>query len=376
MRAKAEKKGFVIITVALLLVILLAFSSLAIDVGMFYAARPAAQHSADSAALAGAYTFVFAGMAPQPSTAQSHALNAALNSKIMASSILAGDVTIQVDVPNQRVTVDIAHTERAYLFSVLGISSGSIRVQAVAEAALNAVGTGCAKPWFIPNTMLSSAGLCGTGSACATNQVMILPNGGGVNHAFVDQYLGQPWTIKPGNPQASLAPGQFYAIRLGDSTGGSDYRTNIATCASQIVTCQNTYGVEPGNMIGPTMQGVLDLIGNPPDTWNGFVNGVPTFNPGSGGPATVSSRSVVVAPIWDICSMGAYCDSHGNFRLPDTGATLQIPVVGFALMFIQGVQGNDVVALLLDIFDCGSLPPANDQVTGPFSVPVRLVRAP
>ena len=43
MRAKAETKGFVMITVALVLVILLAFGALAIDVGMFYASRTAAQ---------------------------------------------------------------------------------------------------------------------------------------------------------------------------------------------------------------------------------------------------------------------------------------------------------------------------------------------
>ncbi len=375
MRAKTETKGFVMITIALLLVILLAFGALAIDVGMFYASRTAAQHAADSAALAGAYTFVGSSTAPQPATAQSQALNVALNTKIMSSSILAGDVTVQVDVPNQRVTVDITHTERAYLFSVLGISSGNIKVQAVAEAALNAVGTGCAKPWFIPNTMLSTAALCGTTSACASNQVMILSDGT-VNHPFIDPLLGTVWTIKPGNPQNALTPGQFFAIRLGDSAGGNDYRTNIATCAAQIVTCQNSYGVEPGNMIGPTKQGVLDLIGNPPDTWAGFVNGVPTFQPGSGGPTTTSSRSLVVAPIWDVCSMGAYCDSHGNFQLPSSGATIQIPVVGFALMFIDGISGNDVFAHLLGVFGCGSVPVGNPQVTGPFSVPVRLVRAP
>ena len=85
---------------------------------------------------------------------------------------------------------------------------------------------------------------------------MILPNGT-VNHAFVDPLLGTQRTIKPGNPQNALTPGQFFAIRLGDSSGGNDYRTNIATCASQIVTCQNLYSVEPGNMIGPTKQGVL-----------------------------------------------------------------------------------------------------------------------
>lgn len=378
MRAKADAKGFVIVTVAIVLVILLAFGALAIDVGMFYTARTAAQHAADAAALAGAFTFVVNSAATQPNTARSYAMDVALNSKILSGSILAGDVNIQVDVPNKRVTVDITHTERAYLAAVLGITSGNIGVRAIAEASQNAVGAGCAKPWFIPNTMLSSKGLCGTGSACAANEVLILPDGT-PNHAFVDPLLGRdPIRVKPGNPQNALVPGEFFAIRLGDSAGGNDYRTNIATCPGENVTCLKTYGVEPGNMIGPTKQGVLGLIGNPPDTWdsgNPYPDNIFRFTRPDG-TSTDTSRSLIVAPIWDICSMGAYCDSHGNFQLPASGANIQIPVVGFALLFIDGTAGNDVMAHLIGVFGCGLVPVTNDLVTGPYSVPVRLVKAP
>ncbi len=377
MRAKAGSQGFVMVSVAILLVVLLAFAALAIDVGMFFTSRTAAQRAADAAALAGAFTFVASPTAIQPNTARSNALDVALNSKIMGHSILAANVNVQVDVPNRRVTVDLAHTEGSFFANVLGISSAHIAVEGVAEASPNAVGSACAKPWFIPNTMLSSSALCGTGNACAANEVMILPDGT-VNQAFVNQFVGTQSTIKPGNPQNSLTPGQFYAVRLGDSAGGNDYRTNIATCASQLVTCQKTYGVEPGNMIGPTKQGVVDLIGSPPDTWdpnNPNANNEYLFIRPDG-TKTTTSNSLVVAPIWDVCAMGAYCDSHGNFQLPDNGATIQIPVVGFALLFLDGVSGNDVMAHLLGVFGCGSMPVPNDQVTGPFSVPVRLVRAP
>jgi len=363
------------VSVAILLVVLVAFAALAIDVGMFYTSRTAAQRAADAAALAGALTFVASPMAIQPNTAQSHALDVALNSKIMGHSNLAGTVAVQVDVPNRRVTVNLSHTEGSYFANVLGISSANIGVQAIAEASPVAVGSSCAKPWFIPNTFLSSNQLCGTGNACANNEVMILPDGT-VNQAFVNQHVGTQRTVKPGNPQNALTPGQFYAVRLGDSAGGNDYRTNIATCPGQLVTCQKIYGVEPGNMIGPTKQGVLDLIGNPPDTWdpaNPTANNEFLFIRPDG-TKTPTSDSLVVAPIWDVCSMGAFCDSHGNFQLPNNGATIQIPVVGFALMFLDGVQGNDVLAHLIGVFGCGSMPVTNDQVTGPWSVPVRLIR--
>jgi hypothetical protein len=48
------------------------------------------------------------------------------------------------------------------------------------------------------------------------------------------------------------------------------------------------------------------------------------------------------------------------------------------LIFIDGVQGNDVMAHLVGISGCGSSggPPLGSEVTGPYSVPVRLVRLP
>jgi hypothetical protein len=275
------------------------------------------------------------------------------------------------------VTVGIAHDERAYFAPVLGIYSKTVQVSSMAEASRNAVGAACAKPWFIPNTLLSGRDVCGTDSACATNEVMITSDGE-TNDAFVSTKLGSELLVKPSNPAAALSPGQFYAVRLGDSTGGNDYRTNIATCTPEILSCQESYPVEPGNMIGPTTQGTLDLIGTPPDTFEGFdpgnddkaVFGHPD------GTRSSDSRALVVAPIWDVCSMAAYCDSHGRFVLPDNGANISIRVVGFALLFIVGVSGNDVRAILLGVSGCGSAPVGGDDLSGPWGVPVRLVRTP
>ena len=373
MSGTADAKGFVIIMVALLLVVMLGFAALAIDVGMLFTARTAAQRAADAAALAGAFTFVVSPGAIQPDTASSHALDVARSARILNHGIQDGDVTVQVDAVNRRVTVDLSHIEGSYFASVLGISSGTIRVRAVAEAAKNAVGAFCAKPWFIPNTLLSTAEVCGTMNACNTNQVLILPDKT-VNTAIFTP--GQPILVKPGNPQVALVPGQFYCVRLGDSTGGNDYRTNISTCSPEIISCQKTYSVEPGNMIGPTNQGVDDLIGQPPDTFFGedpVTHELLYLHPD--GKTSPVSRSLVVAPIWDVCSMGAYCDKD-KFQLPDGGANIQIPVVGFAFLFIKGVVGNDVEALLIGVFPCGWAPPASDDETGPYSIPVRLVRVP
>src|SRR6266704_1025254 len=55
---KEAESGYVLVTVAVLLVVLVGFTTLAIDTGMLFAARTQAQRAADAAALAGASTFV------------------------------------------------------------------------------------------------------------------------------------------------------------------------------------------------------------------------------------------------------------------------------------------------------------------------------
>ncbi len=368
----SRNDGYVVITVALLLAVLLGFAALAVDVGLMYSARSAAQRAADSAALAGAYSFV-TSYGPQPDTAETHARNTALTNTIMADPIVAGDVSVNVDVPNRRVTVGITQPRGTYFGRALGWDSATIAVQAVAEASPFALGASCVKPWFLPNTIFSTTGVCGEAGACATGQV-IIKSDGSINQALLDERAGTAFILKPSNPQNALSPGQFYCMRIGDSTGGNDYRTNIGTCSPQAIQCQKVYPVEPGNMIGPTAQGVRDLIGDSPDTW--IARGV--YGHADGSPNSNTSRSLVVAPIWDICALSILCDESGDFRLPDHGANVQIPVVGFALLFIDGVvNGNDVQAHVVSIFTCGDEPPAeNPEVTGPFSIPVRLVRVP
>ncbi len=360
-----KQLGYVVVTVALLLVVFLGFGALAVDVGVLFSARTAAQAAADAGALAGAFTFVTNTSDPQPSTAYDHAMSTALSNDILAQSITAPEVTVNVDVGNRRVTVDINRTEGTFFARALGLNSADIGVRAIAEASPDALAAFCAKPWFIPNTIVADPGQTPC-EACTAGQVLI--DGNGDVTAFGQSRIGQPFTIKPGNPQTALAPGQFYAIRMGDSTGGDDYRTNISTCSPEVLTCQAVYGAEPGNMIGPTLQGVNDLTGSPPDVYYG----VGAYLTSSG--MSNTSRSLVVAPVWDVCSLPGFCPANS---FPDGGANVQIPVRGFALIFIDGVQANDVMAHLVGISGCGSTgPPLGSEVTGPYSVPVRLVRLP
>ena len=171
-------------------------------------------------------------------------------------------MNVNVDTANRRVTVDVQSTQNTYFARALGVQTANVGVEAVAEASPNSTGTACAKPWFIPNTALGAGGAC---PACAANQVLV---SGGQVTAFGQSQIGQQFTLRSQNPQNTLAPGQFYSIQLPGSSGANDYRNNIANCANTYVRCGDFYSTENGNMVGPTKQGVNDLIGNPPtDTW-------------------------------------------------------------------------------------------------------------
>ena len=245
----------------------------------------------------------------------------------------------------------------------MGWNTADIAVRVAAEASSNAVGTFCGKPWFIPNTVFSELAPC---DACGAGEILI---NDGEATAFTQTKLGMQLSLKPQKPEGALAPAQFYSIRLGGSSGANDYRSNIATCSSEVLVCQRSYGTEPGNMVGPTKLGVSDLIGDPSDLYLGLgqyqrVDGI----------VADTSRSLIVAPVWDVCTMAGFCPDN---QLPDGGANVEIPVVGFVLFFLEGIQGNDVVGRLIAVFACGSEPIGEGEVeTGPYSVPVRLVRLP
>ena len=369
-----REDGFVLVVMAAVLVVLLGFATLAVDIGILYGAHTAAQRAADAAALAGAFTFISAPSATDPvALATDRALKTARENQILGATIQTAEVNVAVDYPNRMVTVDVTHPVSTFFAKALFVSSATVHAQGIAEAALNPTGSKCVKPWFVPNSIVGPDPYPDNCTNQAANLLVLSP-GNTKNTALFLAMQGQQFVIKPGNPSAALAPGQFFAIDLGEGpSGGDEYRDNIATCPDEAtIFCLNSYSVKTGNMIGPTKQGVEALITKfdsvTPDAWAGFNNNVPLFIKGGTNPPITAdtSHQLVVAPLWDICTT---LDSAGKL----TGTNLQVPVVGFAFLFIEGVKGNDVIVRLIDVQACGENPPTTTE-TGPFAVPLRLVR--
>ena len=355
MNNSKKQEGFVLVVVAIVLVALIGFLALAVDIGVLYSARTSAQGVADAAALAGAFTFINDTQSPQPQTASDNALQVAINNSILGQPVAAADVNVNVDYANRRVKVDVQSTQNTYFARALGVQTERVAVEAVAEAAKYSTGSACIKPWFIPNTTFGSGDAC---PSCAANEVLI---SGGEVTALAQSKIGHEFTVTSQDSSSSLAPGQFYAIDLGKG-GGSDYRNNIANCAVTYVRCFDSYSVSPGKKDGPTQQGVNDLLGNPPtDRWVS----VGQYQTQIG--LSDTSKAVAVAPIWDTCGTSGFCPT-GSFP---TGSKTTLQIIGFAVFFLEGFQGSDVVARLINVSSCSP----NDETGGTvLSLPLRLVR--
>jgi Flp pilus assembly protein TadG len=376
---------------AIFIVGLFGMAALAIDLGILYTARTSAQHAADAAALAGAYSFLNATSA-QPAAAQDAAVAAAGANYVLGNPVVISAANVNVDVGNRLVTVTVPLTGGsgigtyfARVFSLQGaggMSRVDVVVQASAEASLTASGSRCLKPLFIPNTILSTLDPAVACAAATPEVIFSRPDGCNTPNSQLSGWytstavVGGAYQIKPGNPQNALEPSQFYALDFG--AGATDYRCTLGGCTNEcgitdIPACGDNYPVKTGNMVGPTNQGVDDLTGTDPDIWHGIGQ----YEDGGTGVIYDSSNQVVVAPVWDNCCQTINPGTNGQTAT----------IIGFVDLFIDGSKGGgNVDAHLISTTPCAGfggsggggggagVPPPN--VSGPSGRPIRLVQTP
>jgi len=274
---RRDERGMAFVYVGLGFMGFLAATTLAIDVGMFMTARSQAQNSADAGALAGATSLAFNSFTDRTpgGPAVSAAVSTALANKVIKAnvSVTPSDVTfpntnglndlVKVDVHRTAATGNPIPTLMGVLF---GVSQVDINATATAEAAPANAMT-CVKPFMIPDKYIDN-------------------NGNGVFDLNVDTYIdgtdpahytgyttandiGTPMMLRAGN-QNSINPSFYYSWKMPGDIGGNFYRDNIDQCNQSIISYDpnNPYLMtqEPGDKQGPTVQGILDLIAQDPDT--------------------------------------------------------------------------------------------------------------
>ena len=307
-----EEGGNILIFSVIVMVTTLLFASMAIDVGCLLTAKNQLQAATDAAALAGA-----TGLIVNNSEAVSRAVNVAGSNDCINQSVLIGSDNVGFPAANQ-VSVQASQIVNLFFARVVGLNSAPVSAVAVAELG-TIVGTKGMRPWGIPDL------------GWTKGSYAVLKAG----------RLGAPAT----NPSFYYCI-DFPPLNRGTPiTGGSAYRYNIAYGSQSEVGIGDIIQVEPGNMTGPTMQGVNDLIAMDPGAyWNGqeLV--------GSAYPGTSSPR-VVKIPFYDPND-------------PPTSGRNTIGVIGLGSFLLVGTHGDDIIGVFVEKMTSGTFGNGNSLLKG------------
>ncbi len=371
-------RGAVLIHVALGVLMLTAFMTFVADYGLLWTARRQAQNSADAGALAGAIALAFDDAADFSNSgpAKANAFLATQINRVWGQSPFV-DINTNITFPltpaascdpdgdgrSNCVRVEVFRNTDSMnplpmLFGQLvGRSTQDMRATATAMVA-SANTSDCLKPWGLADKWAEADGSwdpTDTFDPAAGDtyryQGELGPNDPGTGFrappATPNDY-GVEMTLKVGSPHDTINPGWFQALDLGVcGHGASCYRDEIATCVGP-----SPYGIgsdvpkKNGNMVGPTKQGVEDLIALDPNAdWDPISKTI--INSCVGPPYTCSSPGytqsprVVAVPVFDL---EMYLQTGG----PGNGTVRMVNILGFFVDRMDGFHGNDVVGYLIN----------------------------
>ena len=373
-----DQRGAAMVLVAGSMIALISAVALAVDVGMLTVARTESQQVADGAALAGAGALILSPDNVEFATAEAIDFSSRNDIRGDQAVVIPEDVT--VDTAADQVTVRVLRTRDrgnpvgTFFARVFGVNNVNISTFATAEAS-PAAGINCLLPLAVPDRWYEAGGP-------GNDPDDFNPEDGDTYVPWMDtstdpvsynseftgytsKDIGEPIVIKSNSANGGLNPSWYYPWRPPNQAGGDDYRTNINSCVDP--TIQFGIGMEvdaePGNMVGPTKQGFEDLISaDPHAVWNSNMNCITDAAEAlsSDGNSCRSSVRVRPVPLFD------------PSQSPLNGAH-PFKFTNFAGIFVEGIQGNDIVARWIGYT---ALRPASpDETTaGPQFKVLRLVR--
>ncbi len=274
-----QQDGAALVAVTVALVAIFAFGIIAIDGSILVTTKTQLQNAADAAALAGASKLASTNgnqTAARTEAKKFSALNVAVREGLDPVVIEDGDVTFPTGPNGElRIRVNTHRTAatndalRTYFLRVVDLAHpNTANVAAVAEAEVYQVcAVQCLKPWAIPDKWDD-----------------VNENGEfDVGIDFYDPILtgyqapadvGLPITLKVGNPNQAIVPSHFFPVDYppighpdGPIPGGDQYREWISGCAPYTIGPGDQLQREPGNMQGPTKQGIQALYDQDPGAY-------------------------------------------------------------------------------------------------------------
>jgi Putative Flp pilus-assembly TadE/G-like len=350
-RRLRDESGMTLIMVATGMLAFLSATMLAVDVGMLMVARTESQSSADAGALAGAVALGFNN--PNDRTAAGPAVRNAIAAATAAdngvmnaqASVLVEDVTFptptQVRVRVQRSSVR-GNPVSMFMAPIFGINTANVGAVATAEAQPANAMT-CVKPFTVPDKWVERQtppwdpsdtfdAFDNRGRPLADPDIYIPLGQTGYTGYNADTDRGTLVTLKAGTG-ANIAPSFYFPYSIGGVTGAEEYRDNIANCNTTMMGFNDLLLAEPGNMTGPTRQGIDDLIARDPSArWDSYDRRVVS--------SMTPSPRVIAIPLFD----PVYYDSGKR-----NGRNADLKVVNYLGFFVEEMRGNDVVGRITPI---------------------------
>ncbi len=289
-RRLGNERGMSMIFVSVGFMAFFAATTLAIDVGLMMTARGQAQNSADAAALAGATAFVynsFTDRTPGGPAVQS-ALNTAKRNKVIGGdvSIETSDITFPLGPTgrNDRIQVWVYRTKArnsqipTLIGPVFGVNDFDIIATATAEAAPANAMT-CVKPFTIPDKWIENGNppwdpndtfdRYDNKGNLLPNADVYIPPGSSPGSGYRGSDIGTVMMIRAGTGN-NIEPSFYFSWKMPGGSGGDFYSDNIAGCNTTTIPMNSPMVQEPGNMVGPTTQGIDDLLAlDPTAYWDG-----------------------------------------------------------------------------------------------------------
>ena len=390
-----DERGFNLVTIGLSMMALFGASMLAIDVGMLMWARTQAQLSADSGALAGATALAYNSFTDRSASgpAVTVAISTAQSNRVQgaAPSVTPPDVEFPFNAvtgTNNQVQVTVHRTQArqnpvpTIIASFFRMANADVTAVAMA-AAYPADAAQCVLPFTVPDRWRERS-RCGAGTCTwlPTDTFEILtPQGNHQNVgpgpiAYPDVYIppgdrsnpttgydavrdkGVRLTLKSANGD-NIAPSFYNPYVIPGGTGGDYYRENIGGCNTTILRAGTLLTPEPGNMTGPTQQGMDQLIASDPNAyWDTGCNCV------RGSSAPGMSPRIRPLPLYN---PDRYARSGDGGR-----SQPQLEIVNYLGFFVERMQGHDVIGRIHPINGLVTNP--GDPYDGAFATAIMLVR--
>ena len=343
-----SEKGQAMVLIVLAIIVIMGFAALAIDLGMIYSDRGAAQNAADSAAMSAAYTLCTGGNASALRTA---AVNMASSNGFVDNSSTTN--TMQVTVNNPPLA-GLNVGDNTYIEVIIGVKrkpifaqfvyNGPIQttVRAVSHCEIGAAGT-----TTVPGLggEISLLALSKTASHAITNNgnaEIDVDGGVFVNSTAADaMYQNGSSTLKM----------NWAKIRGGADLGGSFgvYTTGTGTTTKQIDIVKNLVTSGAGKAIAGAFNiggnvsnnASINMTGNPMNVGGSFDN--------SGAATVVSSQLLIVGSVINgaggsITSenavIGGNYTASGNAWIKPTSGSLGIAVIAPYLGVRRRTGGN------------------------------------